>query len=100
MCGPSLSSWAPPPSTASTSTCASSRESTAVARDSPGARSWVVVVSWLTTMAGFGSLLVAHHHGIFTLGLLLSVGSTASLIAALFVLPVLIGLFAEPSIPR
>jgi hypothetical protein len=56
-----------------------------------------VVLSWLTTMAGFGSLMVAHHHGIFTLGLLLSVGSTASLVAAVFVLPVLIGLFAERS---
>jgi hypothetical protein len=58
-----------------------------------------VVLSWLTTMAGFGSLMVAHHHGIFTLGLLLSVGSTASLVAAVFVLPVLIGLFAERSPP-
>ncbi len=59
-----------------------------------------VVLSWLTTIAGFGSLLVAHHHGIFTLGLLLSVGSTASLLAAVLVLPVLIELFAAPSIRR
>jgi hopanoid biosynthesis associated RND transporter like protein HpnN len=55
-----------------------------------------VILSWLTTIAGFGSLMVAHHHGIFTLGLLLSVGSTASLGGALFVLPVLIGLFVKP----
>ena len=55
-----------------------------------------VVLSWLTTVAGFGSLMVARHHGIFTLGLLLSVGATASLVAALFLLPVLIGLFATP----
>jgi len=47
-----------------------------------------VVLSWLTTIAGFGSLMVAHHHGIFTLGLLLTVGSTASLVASLLVLPV------------
>ena len=59
-----------------------------------------VVLSWLTTIAGFGSLLVAHHHGIFTLGLLLSVGSAASLLAAVLVLPVLIELFAAPSIRR
>lgn len=59
-----------------------------------------VVLSWLTTIAGFGSLLVAHHHGMFTLGLLLSVGSTASLLAAVLVLPVLIELFAEGSLRR
>jgi len=52
-----------------------------------------VVLSWLTTIAGFGSLMVAHHHGIFTLGLLLTLGSTASLVGALFVLPVLLRLF-------
>jgi len=57
-----------------------------------------VILSWLTTIAGFGSLMVAHHHGIFTLGLLLSLGSTASLGGALFVLPVLIGLFVKPPI--
>jgi uncharacterized protein len=58
-----------------------------------------VMLSWLTTLAGFGSLMVAHHHGIFTLGLLLSVGSTASLVGALFVLPVLIGLFVDRPMP-
>jgi hypothetical protein len=57
-----------------------------------------VILSWLTTIAGFGSLMVAHHHGIFTLGLLLGVGSTASLVGALFVLPILIGLFVKPPI--
>ncbi|HKC46229.1 MAG TPA: MMPL family transporter, partial [Gemmatimonadales bacterium] len=58
-----------------------------------------VILSWLTTIAGFGSLMVAHHHGIFTLGLLLSIGATASLGGALFVLPVLIGLCVKPPIP-
>ena len=57
-----------------------------------------VTLSWLTTIAGFGSLMVAHHRGIFSLGLLLSIGSTASLAGALFVLPVLIGLFVKPPI--
>ena len=55
-----------------------------------------VILSWLTTIAGFGSLMVAHHHGIFTLGLLLTVGSTASVVGSLFVLPLLIGLFVKP----
>jgi predicted RND superfamily exporter protein len=52
-----------------------------------------VVLNGLTTVAGFGSLMVAHHRGIFTLGLLLSVGATAALLAALVVLPVLIRRF-------
>jgi hopanoid biosynthesis associated RND transporter like protein HpnN len=54
-----------------------------------------VTLSWLTTVAGFGSLMVARHHGIFTLGLLLSIGATASVVAALFVLPVLLGPFGH-----
>ncbi len=65
----------------------------------PLARSTVlgVVLNGLTTIAGFGSLLVAHHQGIWTLGLLLTIGASASLAAALIVLPVLIRLFAQPS---
>jgi len=55
-----------------------------------------VILSWLTTIAGFGSLMVAHHYGIFSLGLLLTVGSTASLVASVFVLPALIGLKPLP----
>ena len=57
-----------------------------------------VTLSWLTTIAGFGSLMVAHHHGIFSLGLVLTIGSTASLIGSVFVLPVLLGLLAKPAI--
>jgi predicted RND superfamily exporter protein len=52
-----------------------------------------VALNGLTTIAGFGSLLVAHHRGIRSLGLLLTVGSLTSLVAALVVLPVLVGLF-------
>jgi len=54
-----------------------------------------VILSWLTTIAGFGSLMVAHHHGIFSLGLLLTIGSTASVAASVLVLPVLLGLFVS-----
>ncbi|MBI3635278.1 MAG: MMPL family transporter [Candidatus Rokubacteria bacterium] len=56
----------------------------------PFARSTVMAVAFngLTTLAGFGSLLVAHHRGIRSLGLLLVLGSAASLVAALGVLPV------------
>jgi predicted RND superfamily exporter protein len=52
-----------------------------------------VVLNGLTTMAGFASLMVAHHRGIFGLGLRLKVGMIASLIASLAVLPVLLRIF-------
>ena len=49
-----------------------------------------VLVAGLTTIAGFGSLLMADHRGIFGLGLLLTLGTVASLVASLVVLPVLL----------
>ncbi len=49
-----------------------------------------VLVNGLTTMVGFGSLMLADHRGIFGLGLLLTLGTAASLVAALIVLPVLL----------
>ncbi|HZO38442.1 MAG TPA: MMPL family transporter [Methylomirabilota bacterium] len=49
-----------------------------------------VLVSGLTTIVGFGTLMIADHRGIFGLGLLLTLGTTTSLIAALVVLPVLL----------
>ena len=58
-----------------------------------------VVLNGLTTMAGFASLMVAHHQGIFGLGLLLTVGMTASLFASVIVLPVLLRIFYGPAAP-
>jgi hypothetical protein len=49
-------------------------------------------------MVGFGSLLLAHHRGIYGLGLLLTLGTAASLIASLIVLPVLLR-FWQPAPP-
>jgi hopanoid biosynthesis associated RND transporter like protein HpnN len=46
-----------------------------------------VLLNGLTTIAGFGSLMVAHHRGIFGLGLLLTIGAATSLVSALLVLP-------------
>jgi hopanoid biosynthesis associated RND transporter like protein HpnN len=51
-----------------------------------------VFVNGLSNIAGFGSLLLADHRGIFGLGLLITLGTAASLAAALLVLPVLLGL--------
>ena len=58
-----------------------------------------VVLNGFTTMAGFSSLMVAHHRGIFGLGLLLAVGMIASLVSALAVLPVLLRIFGGPMAP-
>jgi len=54
-----------------------------------------VVFNGLTTIAGFGSLLVAHHRGIWSLGVLLVIGSAMTLTAALVVLPTLVHLGGE-----
>jgi hopanoid biosynthesis associated RND transporter like protein HpnN len=64
-------------------------------RDTGGPRlaqstAMAVLLNGFTTMAGFGSLLVAHHRGIFGLGLLLTVGMIASLLSSLLVLPALL----------
>jgi len=55
-----------------------------------------VLVNGLTTMVGFGSLMIADHRGIFGLGLVLTIGSATSLIAALVVLPVLLRMIRRP----
>jgi uncharacterized protein len=49
-----------------------------------------VLVAGLCNMAGFGSLMLADHRGIFGLGLLITLGTASSLVAALVVLPVLL----------
>ncbi len=49
-----------------------------------------VFLSATTTMVGFGSLMVASHRGIFSLGFLLSVGVGSILLASLTLLPALL----------
>jgi hopanoid biosynthesis associated RND transporter like protein HpnN len=58
------------------------------------ARSTVMAValSGVSTMVGFGSLMIARHQGIYSLGLLLTVGAGCGLFASLVVLPVLLRL--------
>jgi len=51
-----------------------------------------VILSSLTTMIGFGSLMIASHKGIFSVGLLLTLGVGSCLIASLTVLPALLKL--------
>jgi hopanoid biosynthesis associated RND transporter like protein HpnN len=54
-----------------------------------------VILNGLTTIAGFGSLMVAQHRGIWSLGLLLTIGASAGLVSSLVVLPVLIRLWGR-----
>lgn len=49
-----------------------------------------VVVSALTTVAGFGSLVLADHQGIKSLGMIMAVGTAACMAAALTCLPALL----------
>ena len=59
-----------------------------------------VLFNGLTTITGFGSLLVAHHNGVWSLGLLLVIGSVATLTASLVVLPTLVRLAHRPDRAR
>ena len=56
----------------------------------PRSTALAVFLNGLALMSGFGSLLVARHQGIWSLGLLLTLGALAGLVAALAVLPALL----------
>jgi predicted RND superfamily exporter protein len=52
-----------------------------------------VLVSGLTAIAGFGSLMLAQHRGIKSLGYVMSIGLATCMIAALTFLPAILNLF-------
>ncbi len=51
------------------------------------------VVCSLTTILGFGALMIASHKGVASLGLLLSIGMGAAVFVAFFVVPVVLAWF-------
>lgn len=51
-----------------------------------------VTLTSLTTIIGFGCLLMAHHRGLFSLGVAMSIGSTTCLVASILVLPAILAL--------
>jgi hopanoid biosynthesis associated RND transporter like protein HpnN len=55
-----------------------------------------VALAGLSTMVGFGSLMIAQHQGIYSLGLLLTLGSFCGLFASLAVLPVILRMLPRP----
>jgi len=54
-----------------------------------------VLLSALTTIAGFGSLMIGKHVGIASLGLVMAVGTATCMLAGLTVLPSLLGLLVR-----
>jgi hopanoid biosynthesis associated RND transporter like protein HpnN len=49
-----------------------------------------VILTSLTTIIGFGALVIAHHRGLRSLGLVMAIGSTACMLASIIVLPALL----------
>jgi hypothetical protein len=58
-----------------------------------------VVLATLTTIAGFGSLMVARHAGIFSFGLLVALSVTCNLVAVFTILPLLLRLVRLDHVP-
>jgi hopanoid biosynthesis associated RND transporter like protein HpnN len=54
-----------------------------------------VLVSGLTAIAGFGSLILAQHRGIRSLGYVMSIGLATCMVAGLTFLPALLNLFVK-----
>lgn len=54
-----------------------------------------IMVAALTTILGFGTLIVSQHRGLASLGLALTLGVSACMFASLIFLPALLGLYAE-----
>lgn len=51
-----------------------------------------IVLTWLTTLAGFGGLMFTTHEGLKSFGVLLSVGITLGFLLSMFLLPCLLAL--------
>ncbi len=58
-----------------------------------------VLVSGLTSMAGFGSLMLAKHRGIHSLGCVMTTGLATCMIAGLTFLPALLNLLMRSRVP-
>ncbi len=55
-----------------------------------------VILAALTTTVGFGTLMISHHRGIFSLGFVAWVGSICVLLSALLVLPAILSCIKAP----
>jgi uncharacterized protein len=75
------------------------RESEGVYRMSPGT-AVAVLVDALTTLVGFGSLMIATHQGLQSLGRVLTLGVTCCLFTSLVMLPALLTLLTKNRKPH
>jgi hypothetical protein len=57
-----------------------------------------VILAALTTTVGFGTLMISHHRGIFSLGFVAWAGSICVLVSAIILLPALMARMAQPEI--
>jgi predicted RND superfamily exporter protein len=58
-----------------------------------------IMVAALTTILGFGTLMIANHRGLASLGLALTLGVTACMLTALVFLPALLGFISTRHAP-
>jgi len=63
----------------------------------PQSTGQAVVFSTLSTIIGFGSLMISHHRGIFSIGLLLTLGMASVLLASITTLPSLLSVLSARS---
>jgi predicted RND superfamily exporter protein len=55
-----------------------------------------LVLTALTSIVGFGSMMIASHRGLFSLGLALAIGISSCLFVALVLLPALLSVISSP----
>ncbi|HEY6839291.1 MAG TPA: MMPL family transporter, partial [Geobacteraceae bacterium] len=58
-----------------------------------------VFLNTLTIMASFGALMVARHQGVFSIGVVMSLGMVACQVAFIVVLPAVLTLFGHKRLP-
>ena len=56
-----------------------------------------IMVTSLTTMAGFGSLMIAKYRGLGSLGILLTLGVAACFLTTMLILPAILGWMEKKS---
>ena len=56
-----------------------------------------LVLTALTSIVGFGSMMIASHRGLFSLGLALAIGISSCLFVALVLLPSLLSVISKPA---
>ncbi|OAI53607.1 hypothetical protein AYO47_04430 [Planctomyces sp. SCGC AG-212-M04] len=59
-----------------------------------------IILTAATSIVGFGSLMIASHRGLFSLGLVLTVGVTGAMLTALIAIPSLLSLLTPPGSPQ